>query len=235
MLERVDVDADRLHLRRRRGVGRLGLECRGRRARPFAAVALRRRARGGAEGPLEVVERDLAGLQRPLQDLVDEGTGGDLRLGLGFRRTRRGGERLEAADEVGVGAFGLGRAALELGEDLLDAVDRRQDEGDGLARHRHAVAELAHQRLGRMRQRLEARQAEKAAGALDGVDEPEDVAQDRLVVRLLLEAHELHVDNVEMLAGFGQKLAQQIVHLETRTQRYATQTACAESFARMGL
>jgi len=164
------------------------------------------------------VERDLARLQRALQDLVDEGSGGDLRLGLGFRRTRRGGERLEAADEVGIGAVGLGRAALELGEDQLDAVDRRQDEGDGLARHRHAVPELAHQRLGRMRQRLEARQAEKAAGALDGVDEPEDVAQDRLVAGLALEADELHVDNVEMLAGFGQKLAQQS-SISTRTQR----------------
>ena len=71
----------------------------------------------GAEGAFEVVQRDLARLQRPLQDLVDEGSGGDLRLGLGFRRTRRGGERLESADEVGIGAFGLGRAALELGED----------------------------------------------------------------------------------------------------------------------
>jgi hypothetical protein len=66
-----------------------------------------------------------------------------------------------------------------------------------------------------MRQRLQARQAEKAAGALDGVDEPEDVAQDRPVAGLTLEADELHVDNVEMLAGFGQKLAQQIVHLDS--------------------
>ena len=201
-------------LRRRRAVGRLGIGSRSF-SRGRSGAALRRRARGGTEGAFEVVERDLARLQRPLQDLIDEGSGGDLRLGLGFRRTRRGGERLEAADEVGIGAFGLGRAALELGEDQLDAVDRRQDEGDGLARHRHAVAELAHQRLGRMRQRLEARQAEKAAGALDGVDEPEDVAQDRLVAGLALEADELDVDNVEMLAGFGQKLAQQIVHLDS--------------------
>ena len=109
-----------------------------------------------------------------------------------------------------------------------------EDERDGLARHRHAVAELAHQRLGRMRQRLEARQAEEAAGALDGVDEPEDVAQDRFVVGLLLEADELDVDDVEMLARFGQKLAQQIVHHDSNST-HATQTACAESFARMGL
>ena len=52
-----------------------------------------------------------------------------------------------------------------------------------------------------MRQRLEARQAEKAAGAFDGVDEPEYVAQDRLVAGLALEADELDVDNVEILAG----------------------------------
>ena len=32
---------------------------------------------------------------------------------------------------------------------------------------------------------------------------------------LALEPDELHVDNVEMLAGFGQKLAQQIVHLDS--------------------
>ena len=69
-----------------------------------------------------------------------------------------------------------------------------------------------------MRQRLEARQAEETAGALDGVDEPEDVAQDRLVVRVPLEPHELDVDGVEVLAGLGQELAQQIVHRRTRTQ-----------------
>ena len=96
VLERVDVDADRLHLRRRRGVGRLGLEWRGRRG-GWRGGALRRRARGGAEGAFEIVERGLARLQRPLLDLVDEGSGGDLRLGRGFGRTRRGGERLEAA------------------------------------------------------------------------------------------------------------------------------------------
>jgi hypothetical protein len=33
------------------------------------------------------------------------------------------------------------------------------------------------------------------------VDQPEDVAQDRLVVRILLEAHEFEVDRVEVLTG----------------------------------
>ena len=130
--------------------------------------------------------------------------------------------------EIGVLALGLGGRALELAEDLLDPVERREDERDGLARDRHAVAELAHQGLGRMGQRLEARQAEEAAGALDGVDEAEDVAQDRLVVRVLLEADELDVDRVEMLARLGQELTQQIVHdgYRTLTQRRHSRAEC---------
>ena len=63
-----------------------------------------------------------------------------------------------------------------------------------------------------MRQRFEPRQAEEAAGALDGVDEAEDVVENLGVVRLLLETHQLDVDGVEALAGLGQELPQQIVH-----------------------
>jgi len=63
-----------------------------------------------------------------------------------------------------------------------------------------------------MRERFEPRQPEKAAGPFDRVDEAEDVAEDRGVVRLLLETHELDVDDVEALARLGQELAQQVVH-----------------------
>ena len=77
---------------------------------------------------------------------------------------------------------------------------------------RHAVAELAHQRLGGMRQRFQPGQAEKAAGALDGMDEAKDVAEDLAVVRLLLEAHEFGVDPIETLVGLGQEFPQQVVH-----------------------
>jgi hypothetical protein len=48
--------------------------------------------------------------------------------------------------------------------------------------------------------------------ALDGVDQSKDVAQDRLIVWILLEAHKLHIDRVEMFARLGQKLTQKIVH-----------------------
>ena len=79
-------------------------------------------------------------------------------------------------------------------------------------RDRHAVAELAHQAFGGMRERGEPRQPEEAAGALDGVNEAEDVGEDFGVVRLLLETHELDVDRVETLVGLGQEFAQQLVH-----------------------
>jgi hypothetical protein len=63
-----------------------------------------------------------------------------------------------------------------------------------------------------MGQGLQSRQAEETARALDGVNKPEDVAQDRFVVRFLLEPHELDVDGVQVFAGLRQELAQQIIH-----------------------
>ena len=66
--------------------------------------------------------------------------------------------------------------------------------------------------FGGMRQRFEPRQAEEAAGPFDGVDEAEDVVEDLGVVRLLLEANELHVDDIEAFVRLGEKLPQQVVH-----------------------
>ena len=119
---------------------------------------------------------------------------------------------MQRIDQIGIAAFGLGLRRFKPGENFLDAVDRAQDQRHGLAGHRHAVAEFAHQRLGGMRQRLEPRQAEKAAGALDGVNQAKDVIQDFRVVRILLEPHQLVVDGVETLVGLRQELAQQIIH-----------------------
>ena len=48
-------------------------------------------------------------------------------------------------------------------------------------------------------------QPEKSAGAFDGVDQPEDGVEHLGIVRLLLEAHELDVEQIEALAGFGQE------------------------------
>ena len=112
---------------------------------------------------------------------------------------------MQPADQIGVGAERLRAVTLEPGQDLLDPVDAGEDHAHALDRDRCAVAILAHQRFGRMRQLGEAGQAEKAARSFDGVDQPEDGVEHLGIVRLLLEAHELDVELIEALAGFGQE------------------------------
>ena len=119
---------------------------------------------------------------------------------------------LELADQIAIRALRLLLFGFELVEDLLDPVDRRQDDGDGLAGHRHAVAEFSHQRLSRVGERFEPGQSEEPAGSFDRVDKPEDVVEDLGVVRVLFEANELDVDGVEALVGLGQEFSQQIIH-----------------------
>ena len=189
---------------------------------------------GLAEGAFEVVERDFAGTQRPFQHLLHQRALGDFRRhrglhrrggdhGRGFDRLGFGmvaafGHRVQLLDQVFVGAFRLGLGGLEPGQDLLDAVDRGQDQRHGFGLDRHAVAELAHQRLAGMRQRFQPRQPEEAAGALDGVDQAEDVIQDLRVARVLLEPHQLIVDRIQALVGLGQEFPQKIVHSSMPSQ-----------------
>src|SRR5918994_5183293 len=75
--------------------------------------------------------------------------------------------------------------------------------------------------FGGMRQRFETRQPKEAAGPLDGMHQPKDVAQDRLVVRIPLESDEFRVDRIEMLAGLDQELAQKIVHVDADSRNAA--------------
>ncbi len=80
-----------------------------------------------------------------------------------------------------------------------------------------------------MGQRFEARQSQKAAGTLDGVNQAEDVIQNLGVVRILLEPHQLVIDGIQALAGFRQELPQQIIHQTgLRTQGRATSTRPSE-------
>jgi len=168
---------------------------------------------GLAEGALQFVQRHLARTQFALQRLRHEGA---LRHLLGGRRRRLGCAELHHAlqrvDQVAVVAFGLGLGRLELAQDVLDAVDGVEDQRHGLAGHRHAVAEFAHQRFGRVRERFKPRQAEEAAGALDRVNKAENVVENFCVVRFLLETHQLVVDGIEALVGLSQEFPQQIVH-----------------------
>jgi hypothetical protein len=111
-------------------------------------------------------------------------------------------------DQIFVGTFRLGFGRFQSAKDLLDAVDAGENQADRIAGDRHAVAEFAHQGLAGMGQRFQPRQSQKAARALDGMDEAKDVIQYLGVVRILLEPHQLIVDRVQALTGLGQKLPQ---------------------------
>jgi hypothetical protein len=58
-----------------------------------------------------------------------------------------------------------------------------------------------------MGERFKPRQIEKTAGALDGVNQPEDSAENLRVVRLLLKAHELDVNDVDVLVGLSEEIS----------------------------
>ena len=212
VFERIDVDADRLVgdlASASSSSSPLGIFGRGRGLRLVPAP--RHRARRFAERALELVERDFARTKRPLQRLRTS-VPASVRPAPAAARGTCCAICSSSTDQVGVVAFRLALVRFELAEHVLDAVDGEQDQRDGLAGDRHAVAELAHQGFGGVRQRFQPRQAEEAAGALDGVDEAEDVVENLGVVRLLLETHELDVDHVEAFVRLGQELPQQVVH-----------------------
>jgi hypothetical protein len=92
------------------------------------------------------------------------------------------------------------------------SVEGDKNERDGFAGDRRAVAEIAHQCFGGMRQRFEPRQCKKATGPFNRVNEAKDVAENLGVVRILLEANQLCIDNVKAFARLREKFAQQFVH-----------------------
>ena len=172
-------------------------------------------ARRVAEHPLQFVERNLAGSEAAVPSVC--GTNVPTVCVASAAAARPTHAHLahhiaELIDQIGVGAFRLALMGFKLGEDLLDPVDGEQHQRHGLTGDRRAVAEFAHQAFRGMGQRLETRQAEKTAGAFDGMDEAEHVAENLGVVGLLLETNQLDVDHVEALVGFDQEFLEQVVH-----------------------
>jgi hypothetical protein len=101
---------------------------------------------------------------------------------------------------------------LKLAQYLFDAVDRGEDQRHRIAGHRQTVTKPPHHCLGRVRQRFQSRQAKKTAGPFDGVNETKNIIEPLRVVRILLEAHEFHVDDIEIFVCLGEKFAQQVIH-----------------------
>ena len=136
------------------------------------------------------------------------------RIGPGDRRLFGSfvGVPVELFDKIAVFAGRFAFVRFDLVENVLDAVDAGENERDGVGGDRHAVAEFAHQAFGGMRERFQARQAKKPASALDGMNQPKNVAEDVPVVRFLLEPNEFGIDPLQAFARLSQEFPEQVVH-----------------------
>ena len=234
VFERVEVDADRLVARswprraprpRSRPWPGFGLGSRGA-WRP--SRLRRRRPRRFAEHALQLVERDFARAQRPLQNLGHQRSDG-LRDGRVRRRcpsapsprARRSDRRRRPS---GSRSFLSSSARMSLMRSMVESTSVTASPVTGMLPSRNLPIRVS----AACASVLQARQAEEAAGAFDGVDQPEDVAEDLGVVGLLLEAHQLDVDRVETFVGLGQKFPQQVVH-ETAFARRSPRHRAARS------
>ena len=134
---------------------------------------------------------------------------------------------VQVGDQIGIVAVRLALVALKHSRiSLMRSMVARMSVTASLRRGQ-AVAEFAHQRFGGMRQRFQPRQAEETAGAFDGVDETENIAENLGVVRVLLKTHELDVDHVETFVGLGDKFPQQVVHRKRLHRRASARPAAS--------
>jgi hypothetical protein len=103
---------------------------------------------------------------------------------------------------------------LDLREERTQNVDRRQ-EGGGDVRcvDQRAVAQALEQVLARMRDRLEPTEAQEPAGALQRVQDPEDVVEDGAITRSVFEGDEVEVEPVEHFARLDEEVAHDALHL----------------------
>jgi hypothetical protein len=120
----------------------------------------------------------------------------------------------ESRDQRGIIAIRLGLGGLEMGEDRFDAIHCAEDITDDGRLHREPRrTQCIEYVLGRVGHPLETTQADEAAGALDGVDGPEDAIQQRGIFRVLLERYEIVVELGEIFVAFGEKIPKQVVHV----------------------
>ena len=104
-------------------------------------------------------------------------------------------------------------ASVDGGNHLADPVDDGEDGADqgavGLAA---AGADVGQRILGGVAQRFKAREFEKAAIALHGMDEAEDAIEARAIVRLSFPGDDLAAQAFQHLPAFSYEIGDQIVH-----------------------
>ena len=92
-------------------------------------------------------------------------------------------------------------------------INRLKDSRYGVrADFKRTVPERAQNILPGVRNGLETAETQEATGPLDGMDQPEDVAQQLRVIRMLLERDELAVERLNPLARLRHELLDDIVH-----------------------
>ena len=168
-------------------------------ARQF--VARQHHVGHAAHHPVEQIDVQADAARRRARDQVRDRRGG------GGRILRQRG------DQQVLGRIVQRHARVDRLDDLADAVDDRQHRADqrGVG-DAQAVAHRGQHVLRGMAEAQQARQIEKAAAALHGVDEAEDRIEPRAVRRHRLPRHDLARQRRKRLAGFGDEFLKQIVH-----------------------
>ncbi len=138
---------------------------------------------------------------------------------LGFRCDDRGccrlagGHTVQLGDQLLVRALRLGAGSAQSGDDLLDAVQRGQHQADHRGGGRQlAVPHPAEHVLPGMGHALQTRQAEEAAGALDGVHQAEDQGERSLVAGIALQLDQSEIQLGQRLVRLGQEFGQEVIH-----------------------
>ena len=133
-------------------------------------------------------------------------------------------QRIIFAAVLGVGLQREDKLIVAAGGEILARVDRVDHRDNPVDRRQHradqpvvgralAGADLGQRPFGGVPQFLDARQVEKAAAALDGMDETENRIEPLAIGRIGLPRHQLALHRLQHLARFGDKFRQQIVHI----------------------
>ncbi len=173
-----------------------------------------------ADGPLA-----RAGRGEVVGEFGDRGGGG----GWGGRSGREGRDRGRARTARGgsrAGRRGLvhpeaieprpegGLVLIGLAPGPRDAIQAPPDHGDDVeedTRHRDApmqpaLAEVAQQAFGGMRERFEVREIEESAGPLDRVEGPKNTVERRPAIRVPLDRDQVAIELVQVFEAFDQEI-----------------------------
>jgi hypothetical protein len=118
----------------------------------------------------------------------------------------------QSLDQLLIIALSFVANGFHAGQHLPGGIHQLQQRSSNVrAQPEFAVAQLAEQIFSHVRHGLELGKAEKSAGALDGVNGAEDARQRVAVSRIFLQMDQLAIQQIEILAAFDQKLANDVV------------------------